>query len=96
MNDPLSALQNASEYGITPEDCDAAADEIMRLRAMLAELERDALRYRALRDSKNSYPLFFIAQRDHSTNIVAQFAGEIADMNIDEMIAQACLNGRKK
>ena len=51
----------------------------------LSRLERDAARYRFLRDSPNAYPLFFIAQRDPH-NVVVQFAGELADMNIDEMM----------
>ena len=47
--------------------------------------ELDAARYRFLRDSKNAYPMFFIAQRDQN-NVVVQFTGELADMNIDEMM----------
>lgn len=49
---------------------------------------KDAARYRWLRDSKNAYPLFFIAQRDPN-NVVVQFTGELADMNIDEMMEAA-------
>lgn len=48
-------------------------------------LRKDAARYRWLRDSKNAYPLFFIAQRDPN-NVVVQFTGDLADMNIDEMM----------
>lgn len=50
-----------------------------------APLLADAARYRWLRDSKNAYPLFFIAQRDPN-NIVVQFTGELVDMNIDAMM----------
>ena len=59
--------------------------EIDALRKRNAKNEDDAARYRWLRDSKNAYPLFFIAQRDPN-NIVVQFTGELADMNIDEMM----------
>lgn len=55
-----------------------AKEEMERLRA-------DAMRYRFLRDSNNAYPLFFIAQRDPN-NVVVQFTGEMADMNIDKMM----------
>ncbi|MHB1188552.1 hypothetical protein [Thiobacillus sp.] len=57
-------------------------------KAMMEEMEalrKDAMRYRFLRDSPNAYPLFFIAQRDPN-NVVVQFTGELADMNIDEMM----------
>ena len=53
--------------------------------AALSELRRDAARYRWLRDSKNAYPLFFIAQRSPK-NIVVQFTGALADANIEEMM----------
>ena len=53
--------------------------------AALRELQRDAARYRWLRDNKNAYPLFFIAQRSPQ-NIVVQFTGALADANIDEMM----------
>lgn len=59
--------------------------EIDALRKRNAKNKDDAARYRWLRDSKNAYPLFFIAQRDPN-NIVVQFTGELADMNIDEMM----------
>lgn len=57
-------------------------------KAVMEEMEalrKDAMRYRFLRDSTNAYPLFFIAQRDPH-NVVVQFTGELADMNIDEMM----------
>ena len=50
-----------------------------------APILADAARYRWLRDNKNAYPLFFIAQRDPN-NIVVQFTGELVDMNIDAMM----------
>jgi len=59
-------------------------------KAILEEMEqlrKDAMRYRFLRDNKNTYPLFFIAQRDPH-GIVVQFTGDLADMNIDEMISR--------
>ena len=57
------------------------------LRAKLAAAEKDAARYRWLRDSPNAYPLFFIAQRDPN-NIVVQFNGDLADMNIDTVMKE--------
>ena len=57
------------------------------LRAKLAAEEKDAARYRWLRDSPNAYPLFFIAQRDPN-NIVVQFKGDLADMNIDTVMKE--------
>ena len=54
-------------------------------REEVERLSKDAARYRFLRDSKNAYPLFFIAQRDPN-NVVVQFTGELADINIDEMM----------
>lgn len=62
-------------------------------KAMTEEMEalrKDAMRYRFLRDSQNAYPLFFIAQRDPH-NVVVQFTGELADMNIDELIGPNAL-----
>lgn len=70
-------------------------DDVKRLHKTVSECEeralenqKDAGRYRWLRDSKNAYPLFFIAQRDPH-NIVVQFSGELADMNIDAAVAGA-------
>lgn len=70
-------------------------DDVKRLMQTVSECEERALenqedagRYRWLRDSKNAYPLFFIAQRDPH-NIVVQFSGELADMNIDAAVAGA-------
>ena len=66
--------------GITCRD-----ETIKQLERVNAELRRDAARYRWLRDNKNAYPLFFIAQRSPQ-NIVVQFTGALADANIDEMM----------
>lgn len=66
-------------------DLDDVAATSETAKAELAELRKDAARYRWLRDNKNSYPLFFIAQRDPN-NTVVQFTGELADMNIDALM----------
>ena len=59
--------------------------EIADAWALVDAYKKDAARYRWLRDNKNAYPLFFIAQRDQN-NVVVQFTGDLADMNIDEMM----------
>ena len=70
-----------------------ALEETVRIMGeKLEAAERDAERYRWLRNSPNAYPLFFIAQREPG-GIVVQFRGELADMNIDEMIASSSRSG---
>jgi len=62
-------------------------EEKLRAAEKRAEgLAKDARRYRFLRDNENAYPLFFISQRDPN-NVVVQFKGELADMNIDAAVA---------
>lgn len=60
----------------------------------LESLRKDAMRYRFLRESRNAYPLCFIAQRDPH-NVVVQFTGELADATIDAlMVPNAPHEGR--
>lgn len=62
--------------------CDAAASGLRE------SWQQEAKRYRWLRDSDNAFPLFFIAQRAPH-GIVVQFRGDLADANIDAMLAAA-------
>ena len=73
------------EFCIGLSDLLSDSARLAEAKEEIESLRKDAARYRWLRDSKNVYPLFFIAQRDPN-NFVVQFAGELADANIDEMI----------
>ena len=79
----MAAAQCWCDEETSGKEMDATLAEAVARR--IAPILADAARYRWLRDSKNSYPLFFIAQRDQN-NVVVQFTGELADMNIDEMM----------
>lgn len=78
--------------GVMTDIADKAQERALAAEQRAEALAKDAARYRWLRDSKNDYPLFFIAQRDPN-NIVIQFRGELADMNIDAAIAAQQGNG---
>ena len=93
----MAAAQCWCDEETSGTEMDATLAEAVARR--IAPILADAARYRWLRDSKNAYPLFFIAQRDQN-NVVVQFTGELADMNIDEMMrandkvqAAPCLQG---
>lgn len=73
------------EFCIGLSDLLSDSARLAEAKEEIEKLRKDAARYRWLRDSKNAYPIFFIAQRDPN-NVVVQFTGELADANIDEMM----------